>query len=58
MPTNAYNVRGINSRTGNINNNNASNSYGVAPDCENNARFQVVERPKQRSSHKERPSYL
>ena len=43
--------------SGALNNNNANNGNGVAPDCENSP-YQVVNRPKQRSSHKERPSYL
>jgi len=32
-PTNAYNERVVNARTGNINNYHASTSYGVAPAC-------------------------
>lgn len=43
--------------SGSLNNNNANNANGVAADCEN-CPFQVVERPKQYTSHKERPSYL
>lgn len=55
-PSNANNERIVNT-DGSVNNNNAYNSNGVAPDCENSP-YQVVERPKLCNSHKEQPSHL
>ena len=55
-PSNANNERYVYT-DGTLNNNNANKSNGAAADCEN-CRYQVVERPKQNTSHKERPSYL
>ncbi len=55
-PSNANNERIVNV-DGSVNNNNARNGNGACADCEKSP-IQVVERPKQYISHKERPSHL
>ena len=49
---NANNVRLVNP-SGELNNNNATNTNGVAPDCEKRSFIVSLQRPKSMHSHKE-----